>query len=110
MNVLWYESELGIELQKSITTLEKEMKNSKDEIVQLEISLSDSRAAQLKTQDDYDCVVREMREVILCLQQYYVECEVLKKGVLQLGGEDILQKLEDSSKEATNKLLSTAIK
>ena len=54
MNVLWYESELGIELQKSITTLEKEMKNSKDEIVQLEISLSDSRAAQLKTQDDYD--------------------------------------------------------
>jgi hypothetical protein len=110
MNVLWYESELGIELQKSITTLEKEMKNSKDEIVQLEISLSDSRAAQLKTQDDYDCVVREMREVFLCLQQYYVECEVLKKGVLQLGGEDILQKLEDSSKEATNKLLSTAIK
>ena len=107
---LWYESELGIELQKSITTLEKEMKNSKDEIVQLEISLSDSRAAQLKTQDDYDCVVREMREVFLCLQQYYVECEVLKKGVLQLGGEDILQKLEDSSKEATNKLLSTAIK
>lgn len=90
--------------------MEKENQDSKDEIVKLEINLSDSRAAQLKTQDDYDCVVREMRELFLCLQQYYVECEVLKKGVIQLGGEEILQKLEDSSKQATHKLLSTAIK
>ena len=87
--------------------LQSEDKEAKDEIVKLEISLSDVRASQLKTQEKYENVVCEMKEVLLCLQQYYVECEVLKKGIVQLGGEDVLQKLEDSSKEATQKLLTT---
>ena len=87
--------------------LQSEDKEAKDEIVKLEISLSDVRASQLKTQEQYENVVCEMKEVLLCLQQYYVECEVLKKGIVQLGGEDVLQKLEDSSKEATQKLLTT---
>lgn len=87
--------------------MKKESNEAKDEIVQLEISLSDVRASQLKTQEQYENVVREMKEVLLCLQQYYVKCEVLKKGVVQLGGEEILQKLEDSSEDATQKLLTT---
>ena len=87
--------------------LKKESNEAKDEIVQLEISLSDVRASQLQTQEQYENVVWEMKEVLLCLQQYYVKCEVLKKGVVQLGGEDILQKLQDSSEDATQKLLTT---
>ena len=67
----------------------------KDEIVQLEISLSDMQAT-------------EMKQVLLCLQQYYVESEVMKKGVLQLGGEEVLKKLEESSKVACDKLTVTS--
>ena len=80
----------------------------KDEIVQLEISLSDTQATEMKTKENYETVVNEMKQVLLCLQQYHVESEVMKKGVLQLGGEEVLKKLEESSKVACDKLTVTS--
>lgn len=45
--------------------------------------------------------------MMLCLQQSYVEAEILRKGVMQLGGEEVLNKLTVSSKEAAEKLFAT---
>lgn len=73
----------------------------------MEIELSDSRASLLKLQEDYAVSQHELKQVLLCVQQYYVECEVLKKGVVQLGGEKVLEKLISSSKEAVTRLYTT---
>lgn len=94
-------------MRKEKEVLETEQSNSKDEIVQLEIELSNTRATLLKLQDDYSISQHELKQVLLCVQQYYVECEVLKKGVLQLGGEEVLEKLVTSSNEVSHQLYST---
>lgn len=87
--------------------MQERYSSAKDEIVKLEIDISDNRASLLKLQEDYAVSQHELKQVLLCVQHYYVECEVLKKGVLQLGGEETLEKLLASSKEAVTQLYTT---
>lgn len=99
--------EFKIELEKEKKQLNEDFTAEKDEVVKLEIDLSDNRASLLKLQEDYAVSQHELKQVLLCVQQYYVECEVLKKGVLQLGGESTLDQLLSSSQEAVTQLYST---
>lgn len=83
------------------------MEASRNETTQLEVELSDARADLLKLQGEDATLSTELKQVLLCLQQYYVENEVLKKGVLQLGGDDVLSKLLSSSKDVSEQLYTT---
>ena len=65
------------------------------------------RADLLKLQGEEGVLATELKQVLTCLQQYYVENEVLKKGVLQLGGDEVLTKLLTSSKDVTDQLYTT---
>lgn len=86
---------------------QQELDASKDDTIRLEIDLSDTTAQKDKLQEECDTSAYELKQVLLCLQQSYVEGEILRKGVLQLGGEEVLNKLMASSKEATEKLFRT---
>ena len=101
------EREGRIELRKQLEAKQQELDASKDDTIRLEIDLSDATAQKDKLQEECDTSAYELKQVLLCLQQSYVEGEILRKGVLQLGGEEVLNKLMASSKEATEKLFRT---
>lgn len=96
-----------VESSKEKETLASELEASKDEASQLEMELSDVRADLLKLQGEEGVLATELKQVLTCLQQYYVENEVLKKGVLQLGGDEVLTKLLTSSKDVRDQLYTT---
>lgn len=98
---------LIVESSKEKTALAEELEASKSEVAQLEMELSDARADLLKVQGEEGVLSTELKQVLTCLQQYYVENEVLKKGVLQLGGDEVLTKLLTSSKDVTDQLYAT---
>ena len=94
-------------LLKEAALYKEELEASRNETTQLEVELSDARADLLKLQGEDATLSTELKQVLLCLQQYYVENEVLKKGVLQLGGDDVLTKLLSSSKDVSEQLYTT---
>ena len=87
--------------------VQRELDAAKDDVVRLEIDLSDAHSQQEKLKGECDTCAYELTQVMLCLQQSYVEAEILRKGVMQLGGEEVLNKLTASSKEAAEKLFAT---
>ena len=94
-------------LSKEAALYKEELEASRNETTQLEVELNDARADLLKLQGEDATLSTELKRVLLCLQQYYVENEVLKKGVLQLGGDDVLSKLLSSSKDVSEQLYAT---
>lgn len=86
--------------------LRSAVERERAQVVQLEMDRSALQASLGKVEAREEVTTRELKEVLLCLQQYYVECEVLKRGVRQLGGEEVLEKLLSSSEEAAAQLFN----